>query len=239
MKNTLAYLLLLCLLILFNACDETNPEANITFQHLVNGTALDFDSEYQLGTNNTPINLDIAQFYIHNIRLSRADGGEELFDEYHLITPTNSNINLGEIEEGEYTTIKFDVGVDSSNNHIDPSILDASDPLAVQVPSMHWSSTAGYKFLRIDGTYDSDEDGMVTDTDTTFLLHLGLDSYVREATVSYPFEAVTNEVNDLTIKVDYAALFDYNIEEKPEVRTGMANDFHNSIVNRVPAIFSK
>jgi len=222
-----------------NSCDKENPKINITFNHLINNVALDFDTDYQLGENNTLVNLDIAQFYIHNIRLSRTDGGEELFNEYYLINSTNNTISLSDVEEGEYTAIKFDVGVDSTNNYLDPSTLEASNPLAVQLPAMHWSWTAGYKFLRVDGSYDSDGDNMISDTDTTFLLHIGLEEYVREATISYPFDATAGAVNDLTIKVDYAQLFDYNIEEKVEVRTGMANDFHNSIVNKVPAIFSK
>jgi len=239
MKKISVFLLLAFFAFSISSCDREDPKATIEFQHFLNGTALNFEDTYEIGTDSTLVNFDIAQFYVNNIILVQDGGGETAFDGHYLISTTNRSIDLGTIELAEYTSINFDVGVHPDNNHIDPTTLDSDDALAPKSPTMNWGWTAGYKFLSLDGTYDSDGDLAITDTDSTFLLHIGLDEYLQTATVVYPFESFEDETNELVIKVDYANLFDYAIEEKPETKTIMPNEHHNNIVGKVPTLFSK
>lgn len=239
MKKISVFLLLTFFAFSISSCEREDPKATLEFQHFLNGTALNFEDTFEIGTNNTLVNLDIAQFYVNNIILVQDGGTETAFDGHYLINTTDRLIDLGTIDLAEYTSIKFDIGVHADNNHIDPTTLNVNDALAPKSPSMHWAWESGYKFLRLDGKYDSDGDLAITDTDSTFLLHIGLDEYLQTATVVYPFESFEDEINELVVKVDYANLFDYAVDEKPETRTGMINDVHDAIVGKVPTLFSK
>lgn len=238
--NVLALsIFMLTVLVLMSSCEKDPPTAKLIFEHQINGEAISFDTDYQLGNNNTTVNLDIAQFYVSNLRLIKDDNTELNYDDYYLITSTDNQIDLGEIDEGEYKQISFDIGIDSVTNYLDPLTYAAGDPLAGQSPSMHWAWATGYKFLRVDGTYDSDGDGTIAANDSTLVLHIGSDAYLKTVSVVYALDAAGDENYDLNIKVDYAGLFDYNINEFPETRTGVVNDRHTNIANSIPVIFSR
>ena len=62
----------------------------------------------------------------------------------------------GNIPVGSYKSISFNVGVQPSDDHSDPSTHTGADALAVQTPSMHFATTTdGYIFMAVEGLVDS------------------------------------------------------------------------------------
>ncbi|MCA9564919.1 MAG: metallo-mystery pair system four-Cys motif protein, partial [Myxococcales bacterium] len=59
--------------------------------------------------------------------------------------PTNTTI-VGTVPPGDYTGLRFRVGVPFEQNHENPA--QAEGPLTAM--AMHWGWQAGYKFLRVD-----------------------------------------------------------------------------------------
>ena len=249
-------LLLLSAIVFFASCTEEDPPTvQLTFEHLANGTPIESGSLHQVGeveelvedengtfvvqTSEKLVTFSTVQFYIHNLKMVKTDGEEFEINGTHYIDLDNTSIDLGKIDADSYTAIKFDVGVDSMNNHLDIALLPESDPLSYKSPSMHWSWQAGYRFISLNGYYDGDDDGMVAATDSLLELHIGNDAYLREATVSYALEAVEEENYDLTIKVDYADLFNYDITDFPIVKTAMINERNTKIADAIPSIFSR
>lgn len=239
MKKSFIYLFAFCAIAFFSSCTKNAPTANLNFNLKAGSQDLNFADNYTIGSESTTANFDVAQFYVSNIKLIKDDNSEIAINSYQIISPDATNIDLGEIEEGTYTQIQFDIGIDSTTNHVDPTTYDLSNQLAPQSPSMHWNWNAGYRFLRVDGTFDSNADNMISEADTTFQLHIGLDSYLRTVTIPYPFEAANDTEQNLSVNADIAALFNYNLSESITVHTTIVNDKNTGIVNNLPSIFSR
>lgn len=244
--NRIVFLFLAFASLFFTSCgDETSPSGELTFNLQVDGADLNVGLVniaplYNIGTDDASVIFDVAQFYISNLRLIDDAGIETAIGDHYLIDLSNNKIDLTDLEEATYKTIKFNVGVDPSVNHNDPSEVGDGEALGPQNPSMNWGWQAGYRFLRIDGKWDSDGNGIIqSDIDEDFQLHIGNDAYYREVEIPYEFEALGSENTALTLNVDIAVLFDYSLQDNTVVHTGMVNDLHDSISSSIAAAFSR
>jgi len=121
-----------------------------------------------IGTTASTITPADFKLYLHNIRLVRADGTEEpvtltqdqtwQLDDIAMLdfedatgSCTNGTAAMrmqvdGTVLEGDYTGIKFILGLPFSRNHADV----ATAPAPLNQSRMFWNWNAGYKFLRLD-----------------------------------------------------------------------------------------
>jgi len=165
--------------LLFSSCKndddpivEDDVHMEFEFNYVVDGEAYDTSKVYTI--NGTAVQFSIANFYVGGITFLSEEGvPTEIEDKYLLVTPTAGMQEVGELKEGHYHMVRFYIGVDPVNNgqsEADFTNRDADDPLALQFPSMHWSWTSGYKFIRVDGKVDTDADGV---PDEAMSFHLG------------------------------------------------------------------
>lgn len=187
---------------------EGHGHMHVHFNNLFGANQeLQYDSIHTTG-NGRNYTISLSQYYISNVRLVNHDGEEVPFDGTYLLAKTGveNELELDDVPAGHYTGIKFNVGVDSTTNHADPSLQSSSSPLALQTPSMHWSWNSGYIFFRLEGMVDTTgtPDGTVDDM---YYYHLGTDAYLLE--VSLPIDAQVTADNHpgLNINLDHAALF--------------------------------
>lgn len=118
-------------------------------------------------SNSTWLPADL-RFYIHALRLVRADRSEvpvqlvqdglwqhgetALLDFEDRTPPCNNGTSAtndtvrGVAPPGEYTGVRFTLGVPFDKNHEDASAA----PSPLNLSSMFWSWRGGYKFLRVD-----------------------------------------------------------------------------------------
>ena len=103
-------------------------------------------------------------------------------------------------------SIAVNIGVDASENNNDPALQDNDSPLAFQSPSMHWGWTNGYLFMVIEGTVDTDGNGILDDV---FAFHIGLNSNLREirSASGLNIEANSTSKSYLTFEINYDQLF--------------------------------
>lgn len=149
-----------CSLLLLAACGEQRLPVEIRF------AAYYADSEVSCLENSSGIGLSDLRFFVHDVRLQTADGGEARLtltpepgwqtDSVALIDLENAghgcingsletNIRLqGTVPAGTYDGLSFRVGVPDVLNHADP--LYAEAPLSQT--AMHWHWRSGYKFMR-------------------------------------------------------------------------------------------
>jgi len=214
----------------FNSCNKKegcmdpaalnfNPDAEVdkgclytesyaTEMHMhqyINGGELVAGNTYTI--NGTQVALDLVQFYVGNITLIDADGNETVAEDvYLLVKPDEEAYAIGNIPAGNYTAIRFDVGIDSATNHADPSQYALGDPLGAQSPSMHWGWSFGYIFIRIDGQADSDADG-TPDPAGAFEMHAGEDHYL--ATIELPISLTIGDgqENIIHMEADWDTFF--------------------------------
>ena len=93
----------------------------------------------------------MLKYYVSNFTLVKADGSETNFKNYQLLDasePSSLTFALDSVLNGEYTSVKFLIGVDSSRNHT--GVQDgALDP----VHGMIWSWNTGYIFFKHEGNF--------------------------------------------------------------------------------------
>ncbi len=213
---------------------ETATQAvSIDFAAQVAGADFSCAETYNLGTATTPSQISDFKLYVSGVEMLKADGtampvtlendGKWQDDFVTLLdfedgtgacANGNSDLNLsvkGEVAKGEYTGVRFKLGVPFEHNHSDA----ATAPAPLNLVSMFWSWQGGYKFLRIDGK--ANEGG--------FRVHLGSTGCVMGADDA--IESCANEnlpvvtLNDFNVAtdrvvVDAAALF-AGVDMTPDV----------------------
>ncbi len=238
-KLVVNFVAIIALLGMASCGDETAPSASLNFNLNVDGEDLIIGQTYNLGDPATLVDFEVAQFYISDVRLIDSDGVAFEVNGDFLISPGNTQISLGTIDAATYKTLEFGVGVDAVRNHEDPLELNESSVLSPQNPSMHWSWQNGYRFIRIDGKFDSDENNAIEESDEAFQLHIGNDAYFRTVQIPYDVEAFDGDQISLELKTDFAILVDYDVAANKVVHTSNPNEFFDGISSNIPAAFSR
>jgi hypothetical protein len=113
-------------------------------------------------TNNAGRDISItkADLYISEIQFIKLDGTIHSFSEKRILkTFSNVLYLLGEIPVGNYNTVKFKVGLDSTTNATNPS--SSPDSVILNKPDMWFGSTVqpdGYVFMNVQGMIDTSSD---------------------------------------------------------------------------------
>lgn len=115
-------------------------------------------------------------------------------------TNTSFSYNLG-VET--YNEISFNIGLDETTNHSDPSFYEASAPLS-SFNNMHWSWAQGYKFLIIEGKFDSDGDNV---PDQSFSYHIGNDQYLAKIDLTKDLIIAKDDTLDISVDFKVDELF--------------------------------
>jgi uncharacterized repeat protein (TIGR04052 family) len=148
-----------------------------------------YDGVGLTGTTLTPSDF---RFYVHDVRLVTADGEEVYIDldqdglwQYDRIALLDFEDKTGACDSGTrevnhyvkgivpydtYTGIKFILGVPFEYNHIDANTA----PSPLNLTSMFWGWSGGYKFFRIDAATTGLPNGA--------FFHLGSTDCVADAT---------------------------------------------------------
>ena len=194
-----------------------------------------------VGAADTTIEITDLRFYVSGIHLISEDGDEvpvELdqesdwqYEDVALLdfedgsascsefgNPEMNDVVVGEVAEGEYVGIRFDVGLPFEHNHLD---VDAA-PSPLNIHALQWNWRAGYIFLKLDMLNDNDP------PDDRWIVHLGstgCDSGSPLEPPSLPCENPNRPTITLedfapdadTIVLDLEALLaDTNLEENSE-----------------------
>ncbi|MEZ5013713.1 MAG: MbnP family protein [Chitinophagales bacterium] len=182
---------------------EAVHEVEMHFHPYVHGDALFEGNTYTIEGVATTLNY--CRFYVSNIRLVNAAGEEIVAPEHYLyVQPDPDEYSLGDIPDGDYTAIRFDIGIDSATNHGDPSLYPLGDPLGAQSPNMHWGWLNGYIFLRIDGEADSNADGT---PDDAFEMHIGTDDFLVSVEIPYDLTVSDQTENIFHMDANWEQLF--------------------------------
>lgn len=221
----------------------STPSAKATFNidiHQHFGSAdMDTSSIFSLPSGQR-FRMSTIRYYLSNFRLVKADNSEVAIPEsYLLVQPSIGTYSLGEVEPGTYTKIKFFVGIDSVTNSGGTMPVDrpAGHPLALQNPSMFWSWSTGYIFMKFEGLADTIPTGTLNQN---FSWHIGTNEMLR--TVEIPlsnFTLTAGQTNEIHIKSDLNELLKF-IDFRSELMTHtMGNrELATKISDKVATMFS-
>lgn len=233
MKTKFAFTLLLVSVLMIQSCDKEEvttcpeiPKTAITLKvnQLYNGSELEFHKTY-----TSDLQYDFwftnSKFYLSNIVGVKSDGTKKLISEIALITftPGSESVSVtGNIEQGDYTAVEFDLGVRQDLNSKDPSVYSTAHPLSV-TNNMYWTWSTQYIFSRVEGF-------CVQGSDTTsFFIHAGTeDLYRPKVSVSRSF-TVSQTEPQIEINLDMHSLLN-----QEEYVFDLVNDGQSHTMDNLP-----
>jgi len=217
LKKTFA---IVAISILFTSCsnnDETisgTGNLGIEFDNAFGANDLILNTQANTTSNNEVLKVSKVTYIISNIVLTKEDGTIFTYpksDSYFIVdeaTPASLIPELKNIPAGNYTKIKFGIGVDKAQWEL--GATGQGDLLTkAQAAGMMWSWSAGYKFLAFEGNFTSP----TVTTSTAYKVHTGqtgTDYNYAEVTLTLPTNALvrTNITPDIHIIVDVSKLID-------------------------------
>jgi hypothetical protein len=215
MKNTSRIIFafgLLLLTVAFSSCKKNEAQyASLTlnFQTEVAGTDYSFANDFTNG-DGTKIRLELLRFYLSDIRFVTKRKGEEVFVSDIALVDFNldgSGKTSLKLPAGNYTAIRFGLGVSQDLNESDPSLFSAADhPLNV-TQNTYWGMNGMYRFVMIEGRSDADGDGTF---EGMFSYHTGYNDCYREVEIAHDFSFDRKGEHEQRIGIDVSKLFYVN-----------------------------
>jgi hypothetical protein len=186
----------------------------LKFDNSYGSNDLILDSQTNTTANNEKLKINLVRYIVSNIVLTKADGTTFTYPKaksYFIADEseaTGYKIELTDVPSGDYTKIKFGIGVDKEQWQL--GATGQGDFLAqAQAKDLIWSWSAGYKYFAFEGTFTS---ATVT-TPTSFMIHTGQTGTAynyTEVTLDLPTKALVigNISPDIHIVTDLSKILD-------------------------------
>lgn len=156
--------------------------------------------------------ITTLKYYVSNIRLVNDLGEEVPFKIDANILGSEQGVFLyvygknekftGSIPDNHYTKIKFDLGLDSALNNIDPNPFPAQHPLS-RDQDMFWDMMK-YRFVVMEGDADTAKYDLYN---FPFSFHLGGEEFLRKIELNIDWNIKSNQSSILPIRFDLDKVF--------------------------------
>jgi len=210
-----AYVIILFSLGFLNSCNnkqpfEVDPEdyelkARVNIIPNYNGIPMEFNQSY-LTQEGYTIEFTKLNFIMTNFK----NNGNQLFESAVYKFQENDRLLWeGAGNYTDFTSLNANIGVDSTQNHEDPSAREADDPLFIlNTGDMHWGWNTGYIFIILEGKADTSatQDGSGI---TNFAYHIGSDQMLRNFSLqNLDWDKVNDNLFETNIDLDLYKVFD-------------------------------
>lgn len=214
--------LLVATLLFSNGCgDDDNPTptptpegatVNLNVKATFDGLSLQLFNPYPY-PGGKKIRFQTFNFFISKITLL----GQGITPDYELseveFFDFKDNLDLPtaqaglthtfeDVPVGVYTGVKVDFGVPADLNNADSGKLPTEHPLRKTFASHFWSDWGSYIFMKCEGIYDSNGDGVFNQSDVGFEHHPGTDQVLTTVTKFKQFDLVKGDTFDLNFSAD-------------------------------------
>jgi len=145
------------LALLFGYTAFAQNTVNLEIKHMMNHEDLIF-GELGYTVDKAPFSITRLQYYFSQVSITHDGGQTTDLDSIWVLVNTNgpTNIDLGSQAITSVESVSFYIGVESSVNHLNPTIWPSGHPLALKSPSMHWGWASGYRFVAMEGKVGSE-----------------------------------------------------------------------------------
>lgn len=139
--------------------------------------------------------------------LQRADGSWQVCESapaWLSLVDGRSTWRIPKVPAGEWTALRFSVGLPPALNDGDPAQWGPSHPLNPNLNGLHWSWQGGYIFLALEGRFW--KDGGDPATAPGFAYHLAREAFRTTVTVPLRFRTDEVEATGLSLAFDLALI---------------------------------
>lgn len=152
------------------------------------------------------VQVQMLKMYLSDIELLTTGDAQELSDiELLRLTDGPDTLEL-DAAPGDYSGIRFGIGVPDAVNHGDPTQYAADHPLSTS-NGMHWTWAEGYRFVVFDGRFDTITNGVGL-LPELFSIHTGMDTCFRDVEFgSLPVQVPTASWADVVLEIDVSRFF--------------------------------
>ncbi|HRK28055.1 MAG TPA: hypothetical protein PK239_12310 [Chitinophagales bacterium] len=206
LKKNLLFLIALVIIGFLSACDDNNePDYNLTFKvkPLVNGQPFQLNQAY-LSPQNQRFMYEKFTFYLSHVTLVAPDGTEQPVSEVMWYDLSNPETVKLKVPDGNYTTLKFSIGLDSIMNASDPATFAEGHPLSYS-QNNYWSWATKYIFAKLEGRCDNNPNS--AEWETAFLYHLGLDTLYRQTSVARTVSLTQDNLTNIELTLNVEEIF--------------------------------
>jgi hypothetical protein len=135
-----------------SSCKKDTGKTTVTLEleHKWANAAFSLNNDFTTESNQT-VNLSKLKYLLSNFVFKKSDGTEyKVPESYYLVnalTPSTFMLDFQDIPEGDYTSVKFIVGVDSARN-----TAGAQKGALATTNDLYWDWNMGYVFFKAEGT---------------------------------------------------------------------------------------
>lgn len=165
------------------------------------------------------INFTRFSFFISDVTLIGADGSETNVLDIDMLNLTEAHEQSATAENGfdypipglatgDFTAIRFGIGVPPDQNSQRPNDFPTGHPLSVLSGggAEHWTGWNSYVFFKLEGNIDTTGHGDYAG----IALHAGADDAFQEKMLEIPFSIEKNETTTISMRID---LYDVLVQE--------------------------
>lgn len=224
-KNTIAIMALTTLFVSCSNDDDTSPvvegttgDVELYFDNGVAGDALILGNTYT-NSNGESLTINRLNYIVSNFILVKEDGTEFTYpkaDSYFVISEEGDllTVHLEGVPAGDYTKVKFGIGVDQQRYLQGETAQQSFWDLAAQY-NLTWTWSTGYRFINFEGTFTSAS----VEGEMGYQIHQGSNSATdnyREVTLTLPTTARVrqDEMPNIHLKTDVNVILDGNTKIK-------------------------
>jgi len=174
----------------------------------IDDSALTYNTTYA-NIAGTTLQFTRVAFYMSEFSFQRGDDESVSSDSATVLLKDgdfSESYILAEVPNEGFNELSFFVGLPNAINHADPTL--ASAPL--DDPSLHWNwnPSLGYLFARIEGRYDSNTDGVITNADDQFQYHAATNNLYTRVSLNIASAPTESEIyGPVLISLDMRMLF--------------------------------
>jgi hypothetical protein len=220
LKNTIAILVITLVL---TSCSKDDNNSNtltgqgklsVEFDNVFGDANLILNSQANVTSQGETLNISDVKYIISNIELTKEDGTVFVYpkaNSYFIVSEANLASQVLELENipaGNYTKIKFGIGVDETQYNAGETV-QGDFFAAAQNENMAWTWSAGYKHVLFEGMFTS----ATVATPTVFMVHTGKSGAnynYTNVTLNFPDKALirTTITPDVHIFANVAKIID-------------------------------
>lgn len=128
-------------------CPNETKDVSIRVNNKVGNNSLSFGNLVHQNAAGDMYSIDMLKYFMSNMVLKADNGNEVKYNNYELIDASDEAsmwLPLKELPYGKYTSLKFNLGIDSVRNHSGPQDGDLDTK-----NGMIWTWNTGYIFLKL------------------------------------------------------------------------------------------